>query len=141
MLSAKAYIPTGLTQTDYTMYRWRKLTDEDRREVLEQRIKRGHPVHSPQHIDSGDGFYHLTGACFEHSPYIGHTTDRMNKFAADWLDVLHAAAEAVSAWVVLPNHYHALVRTDRVLVLLTALGKLHGRTSHEWNGEEATRGR
>jgi putative transposase len=123
------------------MYRWRKLTEADRREVLEHRLQRGHPVHSPLHIDSGDRSYHLTAACFEHSPHIGSTTDRMSQFAVDWLDVLHAESETVTAWVVLPNHYHALVRTDRVLELLTALGKLHGRTSHAWNGEEATRGR
>jgi putative transposase len=123
------------------MYRWRTLKEEERREVLEQRLQRGHPIHSPQHIDSGDRSYHLTAACFEHQSHIGHSTKRMNQFAADWLEVLHAGSEGVSAWVLLPNHYHALVRTERVLELLAALGKLHGRTSFTWNGEEATRGR
>lgn len=43
--------------------------------------------------------------------------------------------------VCLPNHYHALVEAADVLSLLRALGKLHGRTSYTWNGEENSRGR
>jgi putative transposase len=123
------------------MYRWRKLTDDDRREVLEFRRQRGHPEHSPYHHDSGDRAYHITAACFEHSPHIGISMERMNAFAGDWLDVLHASSEKVIAWALLPNHYHALVHTGRVLALLQELGRLHGRTSHAWNGEENTRGR
>jgi putative transposase len=45
------------------------------------------------------------------------------------------------AWCVLPNHYHALVETPDLLVLSRELGRLHGRTSHAWNGEECARGR
>ena len=123
------------------MYRWRRLTEADREEVLKQRFRRGHPTHSPHHIDSGHRSYHLTAACYEHLPHIGHSIERMNRFAAEWLDVLHARAGIVTAWVLLPNHYHALVRTDRVLDLLKALSQLHGRTSHAWNNEENTRGR
>jgi putative transposase len=123
------------------MYRWRRLTEEDRQEVLVQRRNLGHPIHSPKHIDSGKRYYHITAACFEHRPHIGLSTERMNRFLGDWLNVLHASCEHVNAWVLLPNHYHALVRTDQVLNLLKELGLLHGRTSHAWNGEEGTRGR
>lgn len=123
------------------MYRWRSLTEEERQGVLGQRVDRGHPVHSPKHIDAGERYYHITAACFEHQAHIGFSTERMNRFMGDWLEVLHAKSEHVTAWVLLPNHYHALVRTDRVLVLLKELGVLHGRTSHAWNGEEGTRGR
>ena len=122
-------------------YRWRTLTDEEREEVLEQRSLRCHPTHSPHHIDSGNRSYHLTAACFEHRAHLGHSPERMNAFMVDWLDVLQGRSEKVVAWVLLPNHYHALVHTDRVLELLAALGRLHGRTSHAWNGEESTRRR
>ena len=106
-----------------------------------QRWKRGHPEHSPFHIDSGHRAYHLTAACFAHTAHIGYSTGRMSQFASGLLDVLHEGSDHVTAWVLLPNHYHALVRTEDVVSLLKALGKLHGRTSFAWNGEEAVRGR
>jgi hypothetical protein len=40
-----------------------------------------------------------------------------------------------------PNHYHALVEATDIKRLLHELGLLHGRTSHDWNGEERARGR
>ncbi len=45
------------------------------------------------------------------------------------------------AWVVMPNHYHLLVSCEDILGLLHALGQLHGRISHLWNGEDGQRGR
>ena len=47
----------------------------------------------------------------------------------------------VSAWCVLPNHYHLLLRVMDVELLKHKIGKLHGRTSHRWNVEDATQGR
>jgi putative transposase len=65
----------------------------------------------------------------------------MDDFARDLLGVLSADPGCVLAWCLLPNHYHALVETPDVMQLLQRLGRLHGRTSHTWNGEERTRGR
>ena len=44
-------------------------------------------------------------------------------------------------WVLLPNHYHALFNARDLDVLLADVGRLHGRTSFRWNGEETCRGR
>ena len=41
----------------------------------------------------------------------------------------------------MPNHYHLLVSCGDILGLLQALGRLHGRISHLWNGEDGQRGR
>jgi len=65
----------------------------------------------------------------------------MDAFARDLLAVLNGNDGRVYAWCLLPNHYHALVTAPDVLRLLHDLGRLHGRTSHSWNGEERTRGR
>ncbi|HCN78322.1 MAG TPA: hypothetical protein DIT13_14145 [Verrucomicrobiales bacterium] len=65
----------------------------------------------------------------------------MTHFAESLLQTLDEAADETKAWVVLPNHYHVLVISKAVLEVLKALGKLHGRTSFEWNGEEGKRGR
>jgi putative transposase len=65
----------------------------------------------------------------------------MTQFTEMWLALLSAHTVRIPAWCVLPNHYHALVETPNVLELLWELGRLHGRTSHRWNGEEKARGR
>jgi putative transposase len=48
---------------------------------------------------------------------------------------------SIHAWCVLPNHYHALIETREILAVLADLGRMHGRLSFHWNGEERTRGR
>lgn len=45
------------------------------------------------------------------------------------------------AWCVLPNHYHVLVETENISGVLKELGKMHGRTSRQWNIEDNLIGR
>jgi putative transposase len=123
------------------MYRWRKMTPEQRKETLEQRKLQRHPKHSPRHFHDGKGLYLLTSTCYEHQPWIGGTDTRMDRFSSDLLEVLGHHATRVDAWVVLHNHYHAVVLTDSLTELLRDLGQLHGRSSFQWNGEDETRGR
>jgi putative transposase len=117
------------------------MSDRERERALEWRRAMRRPWHSLHHVDSGAGSYLITAACFEHRLHIGHSTERMSAFTDSWLEVLEAHSDRVTAWVVLPNHYHALLVTSAVRGLLRALGRLHGRTSHAWNGEENNRGR
>jgi putative transposase len=65
----------------------------------------------------------------------------MDAFSETLLQVFTARAALIHAWCVLPNHYHALIETDEIMTVLADLGKMHGRLSFEWNGEEQTRGR
>jgi len=123
-------------------YRWRQLTTKQRAELLAWRRGRGHPWHSPPHRPNfGHLRFHITAACFEHQPCIGHSLERLDAFARDLLCVFTGHASQTFAWCVLPNHYHALVETPDILGLLRELGRLHGRASHAWNGEEESRGR
>jgi putative transposase len=123
------------------MYRWRQLTDEQRIRLVDWRRQLSRPLHSPHHVDRGQRHYLMTGACFEHAAHIGHSVERMSAFTEAWLKVLSDHSLRIVAWVVLPNHYHALAASKDVSVLLHELGRLHGRTSFLWNGEEGTRGR
>lgn len=50
-------------------------------------------------------------------------------------------SRSLLVWCVLPTHWHALVRTDALRARIAAIGRLHGRCSHAWNGEEDARGR
>lgn len=122
-------------------YRWRKLNDADRLLLVDWRLRLGRPSHSPLHRDNGAAYYHLTAACYEHRPHIGFTPERMTDFTERLMNVLCEKSSDTRAWVVLPNHYHALVYTGSILALLKALGRLHGSTSFHWNGEEQSRGR
>ena len=129
--------PTGERQ----MYRWRRMTPAEREQALACRREQRLPLHSPPHYASDTSFYLITAACYEHRSIIGHSSERMADFKASLVDVLRQVCQAVHAWTVLPNHYHALVQALDVKGLLSALGRLHGRTSFEWNGQEQRRGR
>ena len=119
-------------------YLWRRLTPDQRSEILRHRRKNGRPWHRPPHFHEGVRHYHVVAACYEHRPHIGHSPDRMTLFSNHLLDTL---PDPPVAWCVLPNHYHLLVRSDDLKGFIQILAKLHGRTSFEWNREEQTRGR
>jgi putative transposase len=127
--------------TERAMYRWRRMSPEVREQALAERKRQRRPWHSPPHYASDTSLYLITASCYEHRAVIGYSHKRMASFEAEWLDVFCDTAQAVHAWTVLPNHYHAIVQTCDVRALLSCLGRLHGRTSYEWNGEEKRRGR
>lgn len=123
-------------------YIWRELNDKQRRSLMAWRVERGYPWHSPPHRPNfGHLRFLITAACYMHHHHIGRSPERMEQFTCELLAVLREQARQTFAWVVLPNHYHALVEVPDIRQLLHALGKLHGRSSYTWNGEENTRGR
>lgn len=65
----------------------------------------------------------------------------MDTFAEELLATCATTLAEVTAWCVLPNHYHLLLETPDLRALTIALGRLHGRTSRTWNLEERTTGR
>ena len=123
-------------------YQWRKLRPEERKEVLASRKRLMRPWHSPPHLSSqGLQRYHVTAACYEHQSHIGRTPARMDAFSASLLAEIENAGASVSAWCVLPNHYHLLLQTAKIPDLLQTLGRLHGRSAYFWNREDGARGR
>jgi putative transposase len=123
------------------MYEWRKMTAVQRKQILGIRRQLREPWHSPPHHSSDSGRYLITAACFEHRPVIGVSADRMADFTSRLLGLMKAHAANIHAWVVLPNHYHVLAEILDVIGALRDLGRLHGRTSFEWNGQDKSRGR
>lgn len=121
------------------MYAWRRMTPEQRENVIQWRKLRNRPWHTPPHPLGGAGEFHLTAACYEHQSIIGMTPERMDVFANDLLTTLEGCL--VHAWCLLPNHYHVYVETPDLKAALTVLGQLHGRSSFLWNGEDDQRGR
>ena len=126
----------------FRMYRWRKMSDAERSSLLEARRLKQQPWHSPPHRAGNHSCqFLLNGACYEHRFYIGSTADRMEAFSQSFLEMLGEENVMIHAWCVLPNHYHFLIETPAILSLLKSVGKFHGRTAYQWNGEDAQRGR
>ncbi len=123
------------------MYLWRKLTPNQREEVLALRQKNIQPWHNPRHRIGDTGRYLLTSACYEHKPVIGFSPARMETFSAMLVEILQTTCDEINAWCVLPNHYHVVLYTRNLADTLAAVGRIHGRTSFEWNGEDDLRGR
>jgi|SRR5271154_1070318 len=123
------------------MYDWRRMSAEQRNEVLEHRQRQRLPWHGPPHYSSDSDYYLITAACFEHRPHIGHTPERLAEFEAELLQSAEKQRHQIFGWIVLPNHYHLLLNARSLEALLRALKLLHGRTAHRWNGEDQRRGR
>ena len=123
------------------MYEWRKLNKEEQKKLLEYRKANKKPWHTPPHIQGNKSYFLITAACYKHKPIIGYSLNRLDEFENLLCEHAKFCVESINAWVVLPNHYHILVKTEDVFEILKELGQLHGKTSYMWNGEENKRGR
>jgi putative transposase len=124
------------------MYDYRKMTEEERKRVVEYRRRRGAPWHSPPHWDLGiSDKYLITAACYEHKSIIGKSPSRLTECEDGILSVCREFGQEIYAWCVLPNHYHILVHAKNLKILTKELGRFHGRSSFQWNGEDERRGR
>jgi putative transposase len=121
-------------------YNWRHMTNEQRTAVLLSRQESGRPWHGPPH-GLERHWYHISAACYEHRPILGKTAERMAGFEDKLLGTVAEECEKVCVWCVLPNHYHVLVQCRSLASCRTALGKLHGTTSHLWNVQDDAKGR
>jgi putative transposase len=124
------------------MYNWRKVTEQERQHLLRVRRARKLPKHSLPHFDfDGSHCYLISAACYEHAPFIGRNPQRMTECECETLEIYGNFCLSLYAWCILPNHYHALVKTDQIKALRQALGQFHGQTSYRWNLEDNCRGR
>ncbi len=122
------------------MYNWRQMTPDMRTDVVRLRKQLGQPWHGPPH-GLERHWHHIAGACYEHRPIIGASPARMAAFETALLGAVAPVSDGVSAWCVLPNHYHLLLQCANLPAVRKALGVLHGRTSHDWNASDGVPGR
>ena len=122
------------------MYRWRDWTPAERATALAERQERGFPWHGPPHLAEAGSYRIITGTCYEHK-HILTADKRLAYFENQLLSHVKNQSLDCVAWVVLPNHYHLLVKIGDIKAFTRAQGKLHGRTSFEWNREDGTVGR
>lgn len=122
------------------MYEYRKLTPEERAEVVRIRRERGYPLHAPPHPFKEEGYFLINVANFEHA-HIMHSPQRRTEFEIALIEAFESTSAEIEAWVVLPNHYHALVHIDAFERIALGLKRLHGRSSFQWNSQDSTPGR
>ncbi len=122
------------------MYRYRGLSEDEREGLVNQRIARGFPPHSPPHFTSESGCYLLSAACYEHASLL-NAADRRTSFLAALRDLLEGDGATLLGWVILPNHYHLLVDLPQADILPALLKVAHGRSSRAWNAADGAPGR
>ena len=124
------------------MYNWRKLNPAERQEILRLRKQHNRPWHSPPHWDSEKCLYYIvSGSCYEHKPIIGKSPERLFQLEKLLWEICDNYTDQCSVWCILPNHYHLLVKTEKMKELRMQLGKMHGRTARIWNIEDNCVGR
>lgn len=113
-------------------YQYRKLTQEQREQILSIRKALGYPLHSPPHPIRDAGYYLLTAANYEHAPIMA-SPERRSEFQHKLITTYHEIQADIIGWVVLPNHYHILINVSSLEPVQMAIKHLHGATSYEWN--------
>lgn len=139
------------------MYEYRQLTPAQRAEVVQQRLAKGYPPHSPPHPIQDQSYYLLTAACYEHKCHM-KSEERRKQLLDLLFEWFTNCGIELRGWVVLPNHYHVLVYLgdlDEDLSPHTPvrnkgfspyqqigkiLQRVHGSTSRQWNLEDQTVG-
>lgn len=122
------------------MYNYRKMTEEQQKDVVKTRKINNLPLHQPFHlIDGTVKTYLITAANYEHK-HIMEKESRRKEFQEKILALCENANSEVYCWCVLSNHYHLLLKTE-IGQLSDSLSKLHRGTSIQWNKEDATPGR
>jgi putative transposase len=122
------------------MYEYRKLTPEQKAELVRQRLARGFPPHSPPHPIRLQTFYHLTAACYEHKHHLSKQSRRQQLLNIIFEKFINEGFE-IRAWVILSNHYHLLVYVPNFERLSKIFNLIHGSTSRQWNLEDNLMGR
>src|SRR5215217_8123815 len=110
-------------------YTYRKLSPQERDEVVESRKQRGYPLHAPPHPFREKGTYLITAANFEHSD-IMLASERRTEFQELLLNTFKEIGAEIIGWVILSNHYHILITIESLNLVSKAIKLLHGRTSH-----------
>jgi len=116
-------------------YEYRKLSHQERKEIVDFRRKHGYPLHAPPHPFREAGAYLISAANFEHKPVM-KSPERRTEFELQLLTALSEIANDVIAWVVLQNHYHFLAYVQSLDHISSTLKHLHGTTSRKWNVED-----
>ena len=121
-------------------YEYRKLSPEEKTQIVEERRQRGFPLHQPPHPFRETGCYLITAANFEHANIMA-MPDRRTVFQEILLKGFQEINAEIIGWVILTNHYHILANIESLDLVSSLLKQIHGSTSHEWNKQDGLTGK
>lgn len=110
------------------MYDYRKMTEDEKRQVLEIRKERKYPYHRPPHLCLGEGFYLVTAATFEHVQHF-KDPDELSALEIRILEALNHANIQCRSWVILPNHYHLLLELENPMEYGGIIAPVHRKSA------------
>jgi len=122
------------------MYDYRKMTPQQRIEVLALRRARQYPLHAPPRGIQVEGTYLITAACFEHRRIFDEPS-LLTWLQQEIVDAFIQAEQTCHAWCFLPSHYHLLVHATDKRIVGETLRITHSRIAAAVNGKQHTRGR
>ncbi len=98
-------------------------------------------LHNPPHFFVEDALYMLTASTYKQQPYLHSAQHKL-----DWIGAFLKASKiyqwSVIAWVVLDNHYHAILRSpENQLNMDKFVGSYHKFIARKWNNEDLFPGR
>jgi len=97
------------------LYNYRSMSPQERRRIVEARRAKHQPWHAPPHWAlEGSDAYLISSACYEHAPIIGTSPERLTECEQDLLSILQSSGNEVYAWCILPNHYHAVLKSQSI---------------------------
>ena len=121
-------------------YEYRKLSPKKRKELVQERIRRGYPLHQPPHPFRESGTYLITAANYEHARIID-SPERRTEFQDILLEGFQEIRATIISWVIIPNHYHILVNVSGLEHVSNLLKQIHGSTSYKWNKQDGLTGK
>ncbi|ACK71676.1 protein of unknown function DUF1568 [Gloeothece citriformis PCC 7424] len=122
------------------MYEYRKLSPQQQAEIVQQRLAKGYPPHSPPHPIKNQEYYLLTASCYEHKNRL-NSSQRRQELLNLLFENLTIHNLEIIAWIILPNHYHLLAKNIKFICLSQQLRLIHGRLARQWNLEDNLSGK
>jgi len=97
--------------------------------------------HNPPHLFVANTVYMLTASIYEKAHLM-----KSPQRKAEWRDAFYEAAKIyqwqIIAWVILHNHYHAIVQSpENAGSLDKFIASYHKFTARKWNDQDGVRGR
>jgi putative transposase len=96
--------------------------------------------HRPPHRPGSGLATFVTASTLRREPHLG-TAARRSRFRELLLETCEATQTELIAWVVLREHYHAIIVPESGEAFSTWINALHRRSASEWNREDQRRGR
>src|SRR5688572_28360 len=98
-------------------------------------------ANNPPHLFLPDTLYMMTASIYQGLPLMESPQRKL-----EWQDAFHEAAKLykwiIVAWVVLNNHYHAIIHSpENASTLPKFIASYHKFTARKWNLEDRSTGR